>query len=105
MKITDTLIWLAIAAVLSLPGGLFLSFAMSQPRARLLSLLGGVVGAVLVAAAIYGYITAAKVRVDALSYFLGAFFACSMGVLAGALVVNFLVGLAARGPRLTSSEY
>jgi hypothetical protein len=105
MKITDTLIWTTIAAVLSLPGGLFLAFAMSQPRARLLSLLGGIVGAVVVAAAVYDYITAGKVRVDAISYFLGTFFACSMGVLTGALVVNFLVGLAGRGPRMTSPEY
>jgi len=105
MNIPDTLVWLIIAVVLSLPGGLFLASAMSQPRARLLSLLGGIVGAVAVGAAIYGYIKAANVRVDALSYFLGAFFACSMGVLAGALVVNFLVGLTSRGPRLTSPEY
>jgi len=98
------LILLIIAAVLSLPGGLFVSFLMSVPRAKLLSLLGAVIGAAAVAAAIYYYITTAKPSIDGLSYALGAFFACSMGAFTGALLINFLVGLASR-PQESTSEF
>lgn len=96
---------LIIAAVLSLPGGLFMAAIMTQARARLLALLGGVIGAVAVAAAIYGYVQVTKPSIDGLSYAVGAFFACSMGVFAGALLVNFLVGLARRRPDVTAAEY
>jgi len=105
-KSVDTnLILLIIAAVLSLPGGLFMVAIMTPQRGRLLSLLGGLIGAVVVAAAIYAYVQAAKPSIDGLSYAIGAFFACSIGVFAGALLVNFLLGLARRRPDLASSEY
>ena len=94
---------LLIAAILALPGGLFLSFVMSEPRARWLALLGGIVGDAAIAGGIVFYLSASQVSVDALSYGLGAFFACSMGVFCGALVMNFLVGLASRGPRIPST--
>jgi hypothetical protein len=96
---------LIIAAVLSLPGGLFMSFIMSAPRAKALSLLGGIIGAAVVGAGVYFFIIAGQVSVDMLSYGLGAFFACSMGVFAGALLVNFLVGLTSRGSDLTPQEF
>jgi hypothetical protein len=99
------LILLIIAAVLSLPGGLFMASIMSEARARLLALFGGVVGAAAVAAAIYLYLQRAHPSIDGLSYTLGAFFACSMGVFAGALLANFLVGLTRRGPDLSSQEF
>lgn len=94
-----------IAAVLALPPGLFISALMSQPRARLLSLLGGTIGDVAVAVAVYLVVTNAKISLDGLSYFLGTFFACSMGIFAGALVVNFLVGLAGLRSSTTAAEY
>lgn len=99
------LVLLIIATVLSLPGGLFMSFLMSEPRAKWLSLLGGVIGAFVVAAGIYFFVTQAKVSVDGLSYALGTFFATSMGVFGGALLVNFLVGIASRGSDVASQEY
>lgn len=99
------LVLLIIAAILSLPGGLFMAFIMSEPRARALSLVGGVIGAALVAAGIYYFINASKVSIDGLSYGLGSFFACSMGVFAGALLVNFLTGLSGRSRDMTTVEY
>src|SRR5262249_13571714 len=105
-KSVDTnLILLIIAAVLSLPGGLFMAAIMAQPRGRLLALLGGGIGAAAVAAAIYAYVQTAKPSIDGLSYAIGAFFACSMGVFAGALAVNFLLGLVRRRPDFASPEY
>lgn len=98
------LILLIIAAVLSLPGGLFISFLMSEPRAKLLSLFGAIVGAAVIAAGIFYYITASNPSLDGLSFALGTFFGCSVGAFTGALLVNFLVGLAGR-PQETSSEF
>ena len=99
------LVLLIIATVLSLPGGLFMAFFMSEPRAKALSLLGGIIGAFVVAAGIYFFVTQDKVSIDGLSYGLGAFFAASMGVFAGALLVNFLVGVASRGSDLSPQDH
>lgn len=99
------LVLLIIATVLALPGGLFMSFLMSEPRAKWLSLIGGIIGAFVVAAGIYFYVTQANPSLDGLSYALGTFFAASMGVFAGALLVNFLVGLATRGSEVAAQEY
>lgn len=101
---STNLILLIIAAVLSLPGGLFVSFLMSVPRAKVLSLLGAVIGTAVIAAAVYYYITTANPSIDGLSFALGAFFACSTGAFSGALLVNFLVGLASH-PQESSSEF
>ncbi len=91
-----TLTLLIIAAVLALPGGLFVTYIVSEPRARAVAVLGGIVGDLFVAGGIYYFIAAAHVTIDALSFWLGAFFACSMGVLGGALLANFLVSLSSR---------
>lgn len=99
------LILLIIVAVLALPGGLFVAAIITQPRGRALSLLGGVVGDVAVAAGIYAFVQATKPSIDGLSYALGSFFACSMGVFAGALAVSFILGLGRRGPEIPSGEY
>jgi hypothetical protein len=45
------------------------------------------------------------VSIDGLSYFYGVFFAASIGVFTGALVVNFLVGLVSRPSRDTLAEH
>ena len=45
-------------------------------------------------------------NIDGLSYTIGCFFACSMGVFTGALLANWLVGLGRRrGHELASAEY
>jgi len=80
---------LIIAAALSLPGGLFAAMLLSQPRTRWLGLIGGVLGAAVVALALEYFTHAAGVTIDAVSWFFGAFLACSMGVATGALLVNF----------------
>lgn len=98
------LVMLIIVGVLSLPGGLFMAALMSEPRARFASIIGGIVGAVVVAAGVYYFVTKAHVDVDMLSYSLGSFFACSMGVFAGALIANWAIGLSSRGP-VTTGEY
>lgn len=90
-------ILLIVAVVLSLPGGLFVAFLISEPRARWASILGGIIGAVVTAIAVYFFVVMAKVGIDALSYAFGVFFAASIGVALGALIMNFLVGLVARG--------
>ncbi|HZC06998.1 MAG TPA: hypothetical protein VE338_15290 [Ktedonobacterales bacterium] len=90
MSLSTTL--LIIGAVLSLPGGLFAAALMSQPRARWLGLVGGVLGAALTAIALEYFTHAAGVTIDAVSWFLGVFLACSMGVAIGALLVGFFTG-------------
>lgn len=100
----SNLILLIVVAVLSLPGGMAIAFLMSEPRAKWLSLLGAIIGAAAIGAAIYYYLTTARPSIDLLSYALGSFFACSMGAFAGALLVNFLVGLSAR-PQESTSEF
>jgi len=102
--VDSNLILVIIAAILSLPGGLFMAELMSQARARWAALIGGIIGAAVVAAGIYFFVSITHPSLDGLSYFLGSFFACSMGVFAGALLANFLVGLGSRGP-VTPAEY
>ncbi len=81
---------LIIAAVLALPGGLFVAALISQPSARKFAMLGGVIGLLLTIAGLEYFVNAANVTIDAVSWFFGAFLACSMGVAVGALVVDFL---------------
>ncbi len=89
-------ILLIIGFVLALPGGLFVAFLSSMARAKWAALLGGIIGGAVVGLAILFYVNTANVGIDGLSYFYGVFFACSVGVALGALIVNFLVGLASR---------
>lgn len=98
------LVLLIVVGVLSLPGGLFMAVLMSEPRARFASFIGGVIGAAVAAVGIYYFVMKAHVDVDMLSYGLGSFFGCSMGVLGGALIANWAAGLGNRGP-VASSEY
>ncbi len=102
---TNLLILLIIVTVLALPGGLFVASLGTPPRGKALSLLGGVIGDVAVAVAIYAFVRATKPSIDGLSFALGSFFACSMGVFAGALAVNFLLGLGRRAPEIPSGEF
>ncbi len=97
-------ILLIIALVLALPGGLFVAWLLSLPRARILALLGGILGDLAVAAGVFAFSQAIP-NIDPLSFFVGAFFACSTGVAIGALVADFLVGLVRRGPDVSSLEY
>jgi uncharacterized integral membrane protein len=94
--VSTQIILLIIAVVLSLPGGLFVAGLSSMARAKWAALFGGIIGAVVVALAIFYYVNTANVSIEGLSFFYGAFFASSMGVFLGALVVNFLVGLVSR---------
>ncbi len=96
---------LILALVLALPGGLFVAWLLSLPRARFLALLGGILGDLAVALVMYIFIQMTTPSLDPLSYFLGTFFACSTGVAIGALVADFLVGLGRRGPDVSSLEY
>jgi hypothetical protein len=98
-------ILLIVAVVLSLPGGLFVAYLMSEPRARWASIFGGIIGGVVVALAVYFFVVTANVGIDALSYTFGVFFAASIGVALGALVMNFLVGLVARGSDSSAIEF
>jgi hypothetical protein len=99
------LILLIIAAVLALPGGLFVAGMLARARTRWAALLGGLIGAVVVAAAVFAYVYyAPNLSLDGLTYFLGAFFAVSVGAFSGALLINFLFGLGSRAPDI-SSEY
>ncbi len=98
-------ILLIIAVILALPGGLFVAWLLSIPKARILALLGGIVGGVLVAVAIYIFLQMENPSLDALSFWVGAFFACSTGVALGALLTDFLVGLVRRRPDVGSFEY
>ncbi|MGH2517130.1 MAG: hypothetical protein ACRDHP_15880, partial [Ktedonobacterales bacterium] len=70
---SSNLILLIIVAVLSLPGSLAISFLMSEPRAKWLSLFGAIIGAAAIGAAIYYYLTIANPSIDLLSYALGSF--------------------------------
>lgn len=98
------LVLLIVVAVLALPGALFVAFVMSEPRAKLLSLGGAIIGDAAIGAAIWYYIITAQPSLDLLSYGLGAFFACSAGAFTGALLINFLVGLASRPQESASPE-
>ena len=105
-EIVSTEVILAIiGVVLALPGGLFVAGFSSMARAKWAALFGGLVGGALVALAIIFWVNAANVSIEGLSYFYGVFFAASIGVFAGALAVNFLVGLASRSSRDTLPEH
>lgn len=99
-----TVLFIIIAAILALPVGLFVASLISLARARWLAIPAGIIGDVVVAIAIYFYVTNTKFIVDGLDYFLGSFFACSMGVMGGALLANFLVSLGSRRPGVGSAE-
>jgi hypothetical protein len=94
-----------IGVVLALPGGLFVAGFSSMARAKWAALFGGLIGGIAVALAILFYVSAANIGIDGLSYFFGIFFAASVGVLLGALVVNFLVGLVSRGTSGSSADH
>ncbi len=96
-------ILLIIAALLSLPGGLFVARLISPPRTRWLGLVGGLLGAALTAVGLQYFVLASRVSIEAVSWFIGAFLACSMGVATGALLMNFFTS-AGRNTDLTASE-
>ncbi|MEO7002131.1 MAG: hypothetical protein ABI274_10115 [Ktedonobacterales bacterium] len=96
---------LVIATILALPGGLFMAWLFGATRARWASLLGGLIGAIVTAVAIYLYAQAAKLILDAIGLSIGAFLAVTIGVAVGALLANFLVGLASRRPDVSSFEF
>jgi hypothetical protein len=99
------IVLLVIGAVLALPGGLFIAYFVSEPRARWASLLGGIIGDGLTVLGLYYYTQASHVQIDGLSYWLGMLFAASVGVMLGALVINFLVGAFSRDRDLTPVEF
>lgn len=88
---------LVIAGVLSLPIGLFIAYYLSQSRVRGLGVFGGLLGAIVAGAALYFGVAASGLTVESLSYFFGAFFICSTGVIAGALLANVLAGASRNG--------
>lgn len=88
---------LVIAGVLSLPIGLFMAYYFSQSRVRGFGVFSGLLGAIVAAAALYFGVAASGIRTDSLSYFFGAFFICSTGVVAGALLANVLAGSGRNG--------
>jgi hypothetical protein len=49
-------------------------------------------------------VNATNMGIDGLSYFFGVFFAASVGVMLGALVANFLVGLVSRSSSESAIE-
>lgn len=102
MSLSMTL--LIIAAVVSLPGGLFMAFLVSRPGVRFAGILGGIIGAALTALGLWYYVAQTHTTIEAISWVFGAFLACSMGVAIGALVMNFLFG-GGRGSNVSSQEY
>jgi hypothetical protein len=102
---TDHLTLIIIAAVLSLPAGLLVAFQISLPRSRFLGMVGGVVGAAVVAFAIYWAVEATGISLDALTYFLGGFFACSIGVIIGAVLANFALDVLTGAGDASSQEF
>lgn len=103
-RVTTEVILLIIGIVLALPGGLFVAGLMSMARAKWAALFGALIGAVVIGLAVLYYVNTANVGIDGLSYFYGVFFACSVGAFLGALIVNFLVGLASRSPNDSLAE-
>jgi len=103
--LVDPIILIAIAAALSLPFGLLVAFQVSLPRSRFLGMVGGVIGAAAVAAAVYYFVQVTGIVIDALSYFIGGFFACSAGVIIGAVLANFLLDLLTRAGDASSQEF
>ncbi|PWT72432.1 MAG: hypothetical protein C5B60_09565 [Chloroflexi bacterium] len=98
-------ILLIIALVLSLPGSLFIGYRLSTRRAKMASVIAGVIGTVAVAVAIYYFVNNNSISLDGLSYFLGAFFACSVGSFTGTLLANFAIGTGDRTRGLSPSEF
>lgn len=94
-----------VGAVLALPGGLFIAYLLSLPRARVASLLGGIIGDGLTALGAYYFVRADHVNIDGLSYWFGVFFAATIGTVIGALIADFLVGARSRGGDANSMEY
>lgn len=90
--LSPTVLPLVIAGVLSLPIGLFFAYYISQSRVRALGVLGGLLGALVAAVGLYWAITTSGIILDTLTYFFGAFFICSTGVVSGALLANLLAG-------------
>lgn len=97
-----TTIVLIVAAALALPGGLFVAWLVSRPGLRFLGLLGGLIGDALTALGLWYFVTMAHIGIDPVSWFLGAFLACSMGVGLGALLVAFFIG--GRGANTSAQE-
>lgn len=85
-------ILLILGALVALPGGLFVASLISQPRSRWLALIGAVIVWALTACALQYYIHANAVGIDAFTWFLAAFLACSLGAGIGALLVGFFTG-------------
>jgi hypothetical protein len=102
--LTDHLTLMIIAAILSLPMGLLIAFQVSLPRSRFLAMLGGVIGAAVVGFAIYWAVEVTKISLDALTYFLGCLFACSAGVIIGAVLTNFLLDVITGASDASSQE-
>lgn len=90
--LSPTVLPLVIAGIVSLPIGLFFAYYLSQSRVRGLGVFGGLLGAVVAAVGLYFAVSASGITIDALSYFFGAFFICSTGVVSGALLANLLAG-------------
>lgn len=87
-----SMILLIVAGILSLPGGLFVAWLVSPPRGHFLALLGGLLGAGITAFSLWYFVTQADITLDAVSWFLGVFLACSVGVTVGALLMGFFFG-------------
>jgi hypothetical protein len=102
--VTTDIILSVIGVVLALPGGLFVAGFSSMARAKWAALFGGLIGGVVVAGVILFWVNATNMGIDGLSYFFGVFFAASVGVMLGALVVNFLVGLVSRSSSESAIE-
>lgn len=96
---------LVIATILALPGGLFIAWMLGATRARWATLLGGVIGAIVTAVAIYLLAQAAKLILDAIGLSIGAFLAVTVGIAIGALLADFLVGLGSHRPDVSSLEF
>jgi hypothetical protein len=101
---TNTIL-LIIALVLSLPGSIFIGYRLSYRRAKIASVFATVIGEVAVAVAIYFFVNNNSISIDGLSFFIGSFFACSVGGFTGALLANFAIGAGDRVGDLPSSEY
>jgi hypothetical protein len=83
---------LVIAGILSLPMGLFVAYLISRPGLRILGVLGGLIGAGVVALGLEFFRVNVNLTIEAVSWFFGAFLACSTGVVIGALLVGFFFG-------------
>lgn len=97
-------ILLILAAVFALPGGLFTAALVTARRGRWLSFLGGFLGDLVFAVSVYYIVVTTTPSLDGLSFFLGAFFGCSIGVAAGAMIASFLLGLGDHGPDVSANE-